>query len=171
MQELIIGLGSNLGDRTKNIETAIALIGASVGLVCAVSAFAETEPWGFESGNKFLNCAVMVRDESPDSITVSSRLNEIVGILQSIEHGFGRVRTGTYADRALDLDVLFYGNEILNEPGLSVPHPRLHERVFVLVSLMEICPDKVHPVIGKSIREIWNGLDQSRSAPSLVLLP
>jgi 2-amino-4-hydroxy-6-hydroxymethyldihydropteridine diphosphokinase len=155
MQELIIGLGSNLGDRRKNIEAAIALIGKKIGLVTAISAFVETEPWGFESENKFLNCAIIVGDDSSFSSSSSSRVFEIIGILQSIEYGFGRVRTGVYANRAIDLDILFYGDLVITEPGLIVPHPKLHERDFVLVSLMELCPDKVHPVIGKSIRELW----------------
>jgi 2-amino-4-hydroxy-6-hydroxymethyldihydropteridine diphosphokinase len=157
MQELIIGLGSNLGDRRKNIESAIALIGEKIGLVTAVSSLVETEPWGFESENKFLNCAITVAVEPPDAGSDSSGCAGMIGILQSIEHGFGRVRTGVYSDRAIDLDILFYGDVVINEPGLTVPHPKLHERDFVLISLMELCPEKVHPVMGKSIREIWDG--------------
>ena len=155
MLELIIGLGSNLGDRRKNIETAITLIGEKIGLVTAVSTVAETEPWGFFSDNKFLNCVIIVRDDSNLSTSDYERLSGIMGVLHSIEHGFGRVRTGVYTDRAIDLDILFYGQVIINEPGLIVPHPKLHERDFILISLMELCPDKVHPVIGKSIRELW----------------
>ncbi|MCX6226479.1 MAG: 2-amino-4-hydroxy-6-hydroxymethyldihydropteridine diphosphokinase [Bacteroidia bacterium] len=155
MQELIIGLGSNLGDRRKNIETAIALIGEKIGLVTAVSTIVETEPWGFESKNKFLNCAIMIREEPCPSRSCSTRASEIIGILQSVESLFGRVRTGVYTDRVIDLDILFYGDVILNEPGLIVPHPGLHERDFILISLMELCPDKVHPVLGRSVRELW----------------
>jgi 2-amino-4-hydroxy-6-hydroxymethyldihydropteridine diphosphokinase len=155
MQELIIGLGSNLGDRRMNIEIAIALIGKKIGWVREVSALLESEPWGFESENKFLNCAIIVIDPVMTSGPYSSRVSEIIEILQSIEHRFGRVRTGVYTDRAIDLDILFYGDQIINEPGLIVPHPKLHERNFILASLMELCPDKVHPVIGKSIRQIY----------------
>jgi len=158
MQELIIGLGSNLGDRRKNIETAIELIRAQIGPVAAVSTFIETEPWGFESNNQFLNCAVII--EVGDENDANGRLSPsgIIEILQSIESGFGRVRTGVYTDRAIDLDILFYSDRIINEPGLTVPHPKLHERDFILMSLMELCPDKVHPVLGKSVREIRNAL-------------
>ena len=163
MQELIIGLGSNLGDRRKNIETAIDLIGKKIGLVTAVSTLVETEPWGFESENKFLNGAVVVRIDSGSERSGLLGPSEILEILKSIEHEFGRVRTGVYADRALDLDILFYGDIIINEPGLIVPHPKLHERDFILVSLMELCPDRVHPVIGLKIREI----DAFRSASSV----
>jgi len=154
MQELVIGLGSNLGDRRKNIESAIALIGEKIGLVTAVSSLVETEPWGFESENKFLNCAITVSIMYTESAAVSLVLRGIIGILQSIEHEYGRVRTGVYTDRVIDLDILFYGDVVINEPGLTVPHPKLHEREFVLVSLMELCPEKVHPGMGKSIREV-----------------
>ncbi|MCX6226160.1 MAG: 2-amino-4-hydroxy-6-hydroxymethyldihydropteridine diphosphokinase [Bacteroidia bacterium] len=156
MPELNIGLGSNLGNRRRNIETAIALIGKKIGFVPMASSFVETEPWGFESENKFLNCAIIVAEEACPAVSDTSRLHEICGILHSIESGFGRVRTAGYADRILDLDILFYGDIILNEPGLIVPHPKLHERDFILISLMEICPEKIHPVIGKSIRELWS---------------
>ncbi len=151
MKELIIGIGSNLGDRRKNIETAIALIEARVGRVDIVSTLVETEPWGFESGNRFLNCAIAVSDDAAGSPSALSRAREIIKILQEIEAGFGRVRTGVYTDRSIDLDILFYGDEVIDEPGLTVPHPKLHERDFILISLMEICPDRVHPVIGKTV--------------------
>lgn len=154
MRELIIGLGSNLGDRQGNIETAIGLIGERIGKVAAISEFAETEPWGFESENSFLNCAIIVMDEADGSLPVVVRAGEIIRILQDIEQRFGRVRTGVYTDRAIDLDILFYGDQVLNEPGLTIPHPRLHEREFILVSLREICPEKVHPVIGKKVKEL-----------------
>ena len=157
MKELIIGLGSNLGDRRKNIEKAVALIEERVGAVAATSSMAETEPWGFESGNCFLNCAILIRDES-SSTDALSRILEVIEILQTIESEFGRIRTGVYTDRTIDLDILFYGDDIIDEPGLIVPHPKLHEREFILASLMEICPDKIHPLLGKSIRELWNQL-------------
>jgi len=154
MQELIIGLGSNLGNRRENIEKAIVLIGEKIGSVTAISTFVETEPWGFESENKFLNCAIIVEDE-PYTSSLSNRASAIIEILQSIESGFGRVRTGVYTDRAIDLDILFYGDSVIHGAGLVVPHPRLHERDFILVSLMELCPEKVHPGMGRSIREIF----------------
>lgn len=156
MEELIIGLGSNLGDRRKNIGSAINLIRERIGPVSSVSSLVETEPWGFESEHKFLNCAVKVEVILPRKGTSAARAMEIIEILQSIEQESGRIRTGVYADRAIDLDILFYGDEIMNLPGLTIPHPKLHERDFVLVSLAEICPEKIHPVIGKSIRELWS---------------
>lgn len=156
MQELIIGLGSNLGDRRKNIEKAIEMIGEKIGGVEAVSSLLETKPWGFESNNRFLNCAVLLGKPGSSAPDLISAIR-IMEILQSIEHEFGRVRTGVYADRVIDLDILFFGDLIADVPGLIIPHPKLHQRDFILTSLMELCPGKVHPVLGKSVRELWNG--------------
>jgi 2-amino-4-hydroxy-6-hydroxymethyldihydropteridine diphosphokinase len=156
MQELVIGIGSNLGDRRKNILDAITLVGERIGRVTAVSSLVETEPIGFESANRFLNGAFIVEDEPAEGVSISERLQTIIRLLQSVEAGFGRVRTGVYTDRAIDLDILFYGNEVVNIPGIVVPHPRLHEREFVLVPLKEICPDKIHPVIELAIRDLLN---------------
>jgi 2-amino-4-hydroxy-6-hydroxymethyldihydropteridine diphosphokinase len=158
MQELIIGLGSNLGDRRKYLDQAIEMIGKKIGLVTAISSFIETEPWGFQSDNVFLNCAIVVQDESIASRSDVCRPMEILEILQEIEAEFGRVRTGVYTDRVIDLDILFYGNEMINEPQLVVPHPKLQERDFILRSLMEICPNRVHPVTGQSIMELSDSL-------------
>jgi 2-amino-4-hydroxy-6-hydroxymethyldihydropteridine diphosphokinase len=155
MKELIIGLGSNLGNRRENLESAVRLIGEKIGRILRGSTFVETEPWGFESGNQFLNGVIVVEDECSPDQSEWSRLEEVIQILQSIEACFGRVRTGVYADRIIDLDILFYGDVIVDRPGLVVPHPKLHERDFVLISLMEVCPDKVHPVLQRSIRDLW----------------
>jgi len=155
MKDLVIGLGSNLGDRKENIHRAISLIGQKVGLVTAVSAMIETEPWGFESEHKFLNCVAVISENDILPALGPDRIRQIIGILQSIESAYGRVRTGVYADRAIDLDILFYGDEIIREPGIIIPHPRLHERDFILASLMELCPERIHPVLGRTIRELW----------------
>ena len=154
MQELVIGIGSNLGDRRKNITEAIAIIAERIGRMTAVSSLAETEPEGFESDNRFLNGALIIDDEPGENVSVADRLETILQILHSIEAGFGRVRTGVYADRAIDLDILFYGDEVVNLPDIVVPHPRLHERAFVLMPLAEICPQKMHPVLGMTVKEL-----------------
>jgi 2-amino-4-hydroxy-6-hydroxymethyldihydropteridine diphosphokinase len=154
MKDLVIGLGSNLGDRKANIGRAIGLIGQKVGRVTALSAMIETEPWGFESDHKFLNCVAIISGKDILPAPGPNRIREIIGILQSIESDSGRVRTGVFTDRAIDLDILFYGDEIIHEPGITIPHPRLHERDFILVSLMELFPDRVHPLLGKTIREL-----------------
>jgi 2-amino-4-hydroxy-6-hydroxymethyldihydropteridine diphosphokinase len=155
MQELILGLGSNLGDRRRNIETAIDLIREKIGRIAAVSTFIETDPQGFISENKFLNGAVIVEYEPDSAGTAGGGPGAVMEILQSIESSFGRVRTGEYADRRIDLDILFYGDEIVMKPGLVIPHPKLQDRDFVLKPLMELCPDRVHPLFGKSIREMY----------------
>jgi 2-amino-4-hydroxy-6-hydroxymethyldihydropteridine diphosphokinase len=153
MQEVIIGMGSNLGDRRKNLEEAVALIGDLIGKVTAVAEPVETEPWGFESANRFLNSACIVQAEDQGR-TGEELAWEMISVLQGIEADFGRVRTGVYTDRALDLDILFLGDLVMNGPELTLPHPRLHERDFVLIPLLEICPDRKHPVLGLTIREL-----------------
>ena len=155
MKELIIGLGSNLGDRRANLLEAIDLVGKNIGVVTAISSFVETDPWGFESENKFLNAAIIVLVDNTSANQGLLGGSGIIRILQKIESGFGRVKTGIYTDRPIDLDILFYGDDVILETGLIVPHPKLHDRDFVLIPLMEICPDKVHPITGKSIRRIY----------------
>jgi 2-amino-4-hydroxy-6-hydroxymethyldihydropteridine diphosphokinase len=162
MKELVIGLGSNLGNRRENLEFAVKLIGEKIGRVLTVSTYVETEPWGFESANQFLNGVVLVADEDSANQPDLSRLEEIIRILQSIEAGFGRVRTGVYADRIIDLDILFYGDVVIEMPGLIVPHPKLQDRDFVLISLMEVCPDKMHPILKRSIRDIWYSRNEGK---------
>lgn len=153
MQEVIIGMGSNLGDRRKNLTDAVEMIGDRIGRVTAVAEPVETEPWGFESANRFLNSACIVLLEER-GLTHEELAREVMGVLQGIEADFGRVRTGVYTDRALDLDILFLGDLVMNGTELIIPHPRLHERDFVLIPLLEICPDRKHPVLGLTIREL-----------------
>jgi 2-amino-4-hydroxy-6-hydroxymethyldihydropteridine diphosphokinase len=156
MQDLIIGLGSNLGDRRKNIESAIGLIRERVGQVVGESELIETEPWGYSSENWYLNGAIRVAIDP--ELFPERRVDPgaVLLVLQAIEAEFGRIRTGVYADRTIDIDILFFGDQVLDEPGLIVPHPKLHERDFILASLMELCPEMIHPVLGKSVREISN---------------
>ena len=132
-EELYLSLGSNLGDRAENLRRAIALIGERVGAVQRVSSFIETEPWGFESKNRFLNAAVMVLTTlSPE---------ECLKTTQQIERELGRKsksRNGNYHDRPIDIDLLLYGDLKLSTPKLTIPHPRMHERDFVMIPLREI---------------------------------
>ena len=132
-EELYLSLGSNLGDRAENLRRAIALIGERVGAVQRVSSFIETEPWGFESKNRFLNAAVMVLTTlSPE---------ECLKATQQIERELGRKsksRNGNYHDRPIDIDLLLYGDLKLSTPKLTIPHPRMHERDFVMIPLREI---------------------------------
>ena len=130
--QLYLSLGSNLGDRKKNLEDALSLIGDLVGHVCRVSSFIETEPWGFDSKNTFLNAACLVET----ALTPEQCLN----ITQEIERILGRKAKSvdSYEDRPIDIDLLSYDNLNINTPELTLPHPRMHEREFVMIPLKEI---------------------------------
>ena len=126
-------MGTNLGDKRKNIAEAIKNIGELVGDVVRQSALYETEPWGFRSDNRFVNAAVCV-----DTQLSPRRLLEVT---QRIEREMGRTLKsdgGEYHDRIIDIDILLYGDLHIDEPGLKIPHPLMHERDFVMTPLNEI---------------------------------
>ena len=155
MKKVFLGLGSNLGDRLDNISNAAMLIGRHAGEVVASSSLYETEPWGFEADNKFINMVICVMtDLSPSAL---------LGRLLMIEANLGRLRCeGKYTSRTIDIDILFYGDEVINDNVLKVPHPRLHERKFVLTPLNEIAPELMHPVLKKNVTSLANDCtDQS----------
>lgn len=128
-----LSLGTNLGDKRKNIAEAIKNIGELVGDVVRQSALYETEPWGFRSDNRFVNAAVCV-----DTQLSPRRLLEVT---QRIEREMGRTLKsdgGEYHDRIIDIDILLYGDLHIDEPDLKIPHPLMHEREFVMLSLIHI---------------------------------
>jgi 2-amino-4-hydroxy-6-hydroxymethyldihydropteridine diphosphokinase len=136
--QAFIGLGSNLGDREAYLEAARRMLSGSVGVLLAgASSLYETEPVGYTDQSWFLNQVV----------EVATGLDpwELLLVLQGIEHDLGRQRLIRWGPRVVDLDVLLYGDAVLNSPELIVPHPRLYERSFVLSPLAEIAPDHVHP--------------------------
>jgi 2-amino-4-hydroxy-6-hydroxymethyldihydropteridine diphosphokinase len=131
-----VGLGANLGDREKSIRAAAAELG-----VRRLSTIRETEPWGLVDQPRFLNAAA----ELETDLTPRRLLERLL----DVEHSFGRVREGPrWGPRALDLDLLLYGGCRIDEPALTIPHPRLHERLFVLEPLAELAPDAVVPGLG-----------------------
>jgi 3-oxoacyl-[acyl-carrier protein] reductase len=147
-----LGLGSNLGDRRATLDAAVRRLRAEPGLrVLAVSGYYETAPIDCPPGSgDYLNAAAAVEtDRDP---------HDLLKLLQQIERQYGRVRTGPNSPRTLDLDLLLYGDRVINTPDLVVPHPRLHERAFVLVPLVDVDEDAVHPVLGKSIQELVAGI-------------
>jgi 2-amino-4-hydroxy-6-hydroxymethyldihydropteridine diphosphokinase len=147
MKRVFLGIGTNLGDRENNLKKAVEKIEEFIGRINASSSVYETEPWGFRSENDFLNMAVEVETELKPS--------GLLGRLLMIESLLGRLREGKeYASRIIDIDILFYGDNIIETKALTVPHPRIPERKFVLVPLCEIAPDLVHPVIKKSIQTL-----------------
>lgn len=135
MATLYLSLGTNLGNRQKNIETALALIDQRVGTVMAQSSIIETEPWGFESSNRFLNMAVKVLTELKPI--------EVLETTQAIEREMGRTSksdAGGYKDRIIDIDILLYDDLVIDTPRLTIPHPHMYERRFVMEPLTEIAP-------------------------------
>ena len=131
--KLLVSLGSNIGDKQQNIERAIALIDEKIGSVVKKSSFYYTEPIGFMSENYFINAAIEVKTNLP--------IYRILKITQKIERLMGRTQKsskGVYHDRVIDIDILIYGNKKIHSARLTVPHPRMYERDFVMQPLREI---------------------------------
>jgi 2-amino-4-hydroxy-6-hydroxymethyldihydropteridine diphosphokinase len=137
-----VGLGANVGDRERTLRSAVDALGAETGIeVVAISTLRETEPVGVGEQPRFLNGAAAL------DTTLAAR--ELLVRLLEIEQRFGRVRVpGEHGPRTLDLDLLLYGEEQIDEPGLTIPHPRLHERRFVLEPLAELAPGLLVPALG-----------------------
>jgi 2-amino-4-hydroxy-6-hydroxymethyldihydropteridine diphosphokinase len=147
---IFLALGSNLGDRRSNLETAIR--GLAPGIqVLQCSSIYETPPWGFEQQPVFLNMVLKARTRLSCSQLLKS--------LKLLEKEMGRQPGFRNGPRLIDMDILFYDDIISNSPGLTIPHPHLHERGFVLVPLAEITPDLVHPILKKTIRELQAATD------------
>jgi 2-amino-4-hydroxy-6-hydroxymethyldihydropteridine diphosphokinase len=144
-----LSLGSNVGDRATNLGSAIERLGA-LGTVESVSSFYETEPVEFTAQPWFLNCAVKLGTEKmPKQV--------LAGILD-VEEKMGRRRTQKKGARTIDIDILLFGNSIIDTKGLTIPHPAMHERRFVLEPLAEIAPEVRHPVFKRSVRELRDAL-------------
>ena len=137
-----IGLGANLGHREATIARAVELVSQAEGVdIVAVSSLRETEPWGPVEQPPYLNGAVEVETDL--------RPRSLLEVLLGVEHALGRDRSGErWGPRTIDLDLLLYEDVDVDEPGLTVPHPRLHERLFALEPLAELAPDAVVPGLG-----------------------
>ena len=145
--KVYLGLGSNVGDRLKFIESAIERIGDLEGVKLTKKAsLYETEPWGVKDQGFFLNTAV----EIETSLSPEDLHNEI----KSIEQTLGRESREKWTQREIDIDLLFYGDRVIDEENLKVPHNRIEDRRFVLVPLAEMDPDLIHPVLNKSVKEL-----------------
>ena len=137
-----LGLGSNLGDREENLRKALSLL-RDVGEITALSSVYETEPWGYAEQPSFLNLVCGFRTSlSPP---------ELLALVQEVERRLGRVRTIRYGPRTIDVDILLYGDRIVDTPDLQIPHPRIPERAFVLAPFAEIAPDVEHPTLKRPI--------------------
>jgi 2-amino-4-hydroxy-6-hydroxymethyldihydropteridine diphosphokinase len=142
---VFLALGTNLGDRLANLKQAIASLTPQLD-VKAKSPVYETPPWGYEDQPKFLNQVIKANtylDPEP-----------LLKHLKRLELALGRQESFPNGPRLIDIDILFYDNIVLNKSSLVIPHPRLHERGFVLLPLMDLDPDLVHPVYQKSVREL-----------------
>ena len=161
MAIVYLSLGSNKGDRIGYVQQATSLLGAVDGInIIRTSAFYETEPWNMVSDVWFVNAVIEIKT----TLLPEALLAEC----QRIEKQLGRVRENedVYDDRTIDIDILFYNKDIINEKELVIPHKYVHLRAFTLVPLLELCPDFEHPVLHKSISDLHSDLEN----PEMVFL-
>lgn len=142
-----IGIGSNLGDKIMHCNDAIKEVSKHRGnTILEVSSFCRTEPWGKEDQNWFVNSVIKIKT----SLTAP----QLLRFLQGVEAQLKRVREYRWSPRTIDLDILFFNDEVINRPELQIPHPLIQDRRFVLVPLNEICPQLIHPTLNESVREL-----------------
>ena len=153
-----LSLGSNLGDRAENLRAAINRL-AEIGNVVAVSSFYETEPVEVAAQPWFLNCAVKLETEKMP--------RQLIASILALEQSMGRQRKQKKGPRTIDIDVLLFGSSIVEIPSLTIPHPRLHERRFVLEPLAAIAPEARHPVFKRSMRELRDALPPGQTVKKL----
>jgi 2-amino-4-hydroxy-6-hydroxymethyldihydropteridine diphosphokinase len=147
MKRVALGIGSNLGDRSANIDKALGEIELQIGRILLSSSVYETEPWGFETDDLFLNMALIAATELTPA--------ELIRKIRSIEARLGRNRDcRKYSSRIVDIDILLYEDLIVDEDDLKIPHPLMHERLFVLAPLSEIAPQMLHPVLDKTVASL-----------------
>lgn len=146
MERVYLATGSNMGDKAANLATALELIELYVGDVTQVSGVYRTAAWGIEDQPDFLNQALTVDTNlTPENLLLA---------VMEIEKKMGRERLIRWGERLIDIDILFYGQLVSHSQRLTIPHPFIQERNFVLQPLLEIAPDLIHPVFQKSIREL-----------------
>ncbi|MCQ2739015.1 MAG: 2-amino-4-hydroxy-6-hydroxymethyldihydropteridine diphosphokinase [bacterium] len=162
MAIVYLSLGSNIGDRVGYVQQATSLLGGNPNInIVATSSFYETEPWQMDSNNWFVNAVVQISTK----LTAQELLDEC----HRIEALLGRKRNPdgkNYTDRTIDIDILFYDKSMIKTDTLTIPHSMVHRRVFVLVPMLEIAEDFVHPVFNKTISELYEDMEN----PEMVYL-
>lgn len=150
MATVYLGLGTNLGNKEANLRTAIYKLQERIGKQVSLSSFYETAPWGFESDHSFLNAAI--------GLETNLSPIEILHITQEIEKELGRTKksiNGSYSDRLIDIDILLYDTLVLQTPELTIPHPLMTERDFVMKPLIEIAGNVIHPTRQKTLSGLY----------------
>ncbi len=152
--EVVLLLGGNVGEPVATLGRAEELIGERIGKVLARSRDHWTEPWGFADDRLFLNRALLISTEHGPRVVLSACLD--------IERSMGRTRTTEpgYAARNIDIDLLFCGDRVVAEPGLRIPHPRIHERAFALGPVADIAPGLLHPTLHRTVLDLLNDVVQ-----------
>ena len=161
MAIVYLSLGSNKGDRIGYVQQATSLLSAIDGInIIRTSAFYETEPWNMVSDTWFVNAVVEIK--------TTLKPDKLLAECQRIEKQLGREREkeDSYSDRTIDIDILFYNKDIINENNLIIPHKYVHLRAFTLVPMLELAPDFEHPILHKTISELHNDLEN----PEMVFL-
>lgn len=146
MAKAYIGIGSNIGDRAANCLKAVAFLRRYGQIILKQSSLFDTEPWGVKEQPRFINMVIAIETDLLPRALLS--------LLKKIEKDMGRIYTGRWGPRVIDLDILLYEDLIMDETGLRIPHPLMHKRIFVLQPLAEISPEKTHPLLLKRIDQL-----------------
>ena len=148
MSKVYLSIGSNKGNRSVLINKAIDEIEKKVGIIISRSSIYQSKSWGFDSNDFYNLCLLIDTDIVPKSLLIN---------LKKIEKSMGREDIdGSYSDRLIDIDILFYDNITTDSEDLKIPHPKIEIRKFVLVPMLEIADDYVHPILNKTIKELYN---------------